>query len=356
MMRRLAQWCRGRRGFTLIELLVVIAIIAVLIALLVPAVQKVREAASRVKCANNLKQLGIACHNYHDVNNKLPPAIQLQGNDAGVRWSGNNDGNIESPRFGPNWVCFLLPYIEAQNLYNQGRPDFYMQNPATSALAQQWRIMRSTSIKTMQCPSDYSSQPQYSLSQGGAWERGNYACNAGPWWWYLAANGAAYTVDIPWGSGFFMKAGGVMCINYGSNLTELTNEDGTAYTVMLSEVRIGVADTDPRGVWALGFPGSSVISCAAYGDCTNPNDAWEGSDDIQHCNLFYYSGIGYRDHMGCWVNCDRSVQAQARSKHPDGVNACFCDGSIRFVKNNVDSRVWAFMLSRVDGNTYAFGD
>ena len=94
-------------GFTLIELLVVIAIIAILIALLVPAVQKVREAAARTQCANNMKQLALACHNYHDVIKKLPPAVLIR---SGV------DATLGGQNFGPNWVVHILPYIDQGNM------------------------------------------------------------------------------------------------------------------------------------------------------------------------------------------------------------------------------------------------
>src|SRR5215475_2243150 len=112
------------RGFTLIELLVVIAIIAILIGLLLPAVQKVRAAAARAKCANNLKQLGIAAHHYHDVNNTFPSAVQV----AYFPVDGSLDitSAYRNPGFGPNWAVFLLPYIEQGPLYATINPASYM--------------------------------------------------------------------------------------------------------------------------------------------------------------------------------------------------------------------------------------
>src|SRR5438067_254591 len=102
------------RGFTLIELLVVIAIIAILIGLLLPAVQKVREAAARMSCQNNLKQLGLACHNYHDANNKLPPGRKSLGNTQGAAIAAYPSDPIILNHHG---LLYLLPYIEQGNLY-----------------------------------------------------------------------------------------------------------------------------------------------------------------------------------------------------------------------------------------------
>src|SRR5438270_13234376 len=100
-----------RRGFTLIELLVVIAIISILIGLLVPAVQKVREAAARTQCGNNLHQLAVAAHNYHDNKGTLPPSVLMYR-------SVSNPADYNQ-NFGPNWAVLMLPYIEQDNLYQQ---------------------------------------------------------------------------------------------------------------------------------------------------------------------------------------------------------------------------------------------
>src|SRR5579885_3369161 len=122
---------RVRRVFTLIELLVVMAIIAILIGLLVPAVQKVREAAARLQCGNNLRQIGIACHNYHDANQALPP-----GYYASAAYPDT------TPGWG--WAAFLLPYVEQDNLYRQINFNLPVGGqPAAQAI-----------LKTYLCPAD----------------------------------------------------------------------------------------------------------------------------------------------------------------------------------------------------------
>lgn len=155
-------------GFTLIELLVVIAIIAVLIALLVPAVQQVRRAADRTTCQNNLKQIGLACHNYHDTFKVLPPALQV----ANLKSPGANDAAsaYRSPGFGPNWAVFILPYLEQGDLYATVAASVTNFMPS-NGVNQGWRAVRTASVPGFICPSDpVGIQNPFSLN-GGNWVR-----------------------------------------------------------------------------------------------------------------------------------------------------------------------------------------
>ena len=317
------------RGFTLVELLVVIAIIGVLVALLLPAVQYAREASRRTQCANNLHQLALGAHLHHDTLKNLPVAVQMSYvTTAQGTWGTCSD--INQP-FGPNWILLELPYVEGANMKDIYQVDEYLKQNS-----QAWRNVRTTKLPFVVCPSD-TKRPAYS-GVGGGWERGNYACNAGPGWWFYSVAGEAYAE-------WFGLASGPMCVNYGASFGEIS--DGLSTTVLLNEVRQGISALDNRGVWAMGFPGCSVTAANAIGDCTTPNDRWEASDDIQGCDQFWYSGLGAREKMGCWTPC-WNWQAQARSQHPNGVNTCMADGSVRFLADNIDQRTWALMLSKAD--------
>ena len=139
------------------DLLVVIAIIAILIGLLLPAVQKAREAVARIKCANNLKQLGLACHNYLDVNRSFPAYVKI----IGVPSSGTGPTDILSayrtPGFGPNWIVSVLPFIEQAALYNQYAAGINNFVPSAGADLS-WRGLRSTNVNSLICPSDFGSE------------------------------------------------------------------------------------------------------------------------------------------------------------------------------------------------------
>jgi prepilin-type N-terminal cleavage/methylation domain-containing protein/prepilin-type processing-associated H-X9-DG protein len=336
-----------RAAFTLIELLVVIAIIAVLIALLLPAVQKVREAANRMSCTNNLKQLGLAGHAYHDANNGFPPAVRMpyaiESNDPVT-------GGAANP-FGPNWAIFLLPYVEQQNLFAQANPASY---PGTANLANlasynlSWRQVRGVTIKNFLCPSDSGTKAGFTDPKGrppeADWARGNYACNGGTADTDHHIRGNPGVPNPPYPG---MVKGPVMAIDYGCRLTDIT--DGTANTFLFHEVRIGVSSLDRRGTWAMGMPGASIV-CAGRDGNPTPNNRLDEADEVEGCDAFWYAGIGTRDGMGCRQGANNyGMAAQARSRHPGVVNACFADGHVQFVKETISQRTWVLLQSANDG-------
>jgi prepilin-type N-terminal cleavage/methylation domain-containing protein/prepilin-type processing-associated H-X9-DG protein len=334
-------------GFTLIELLVVIAIIGVLIGLLLPAVQKVREAANRMSCTNNLKQLGLAAHAYHDANGQLPVGIRMPYAQA------NNDpltGGMGNP-FGPNWAIYLLPYMEQDNLYRQANVVSYpgtinLTNLASYNLS--WRVVRGQVIKSYLCPSDKGpgqpfTDPNGRLPQPG-WARGNYACNGGTADsdHHIRGDNAVNRDPFPG-----LSKGPVMSIEYGANIPAVT--DGTSNTFLFHEVRIGVSANDYRGTWAFGFPGASIVVAGRDRNPT-PDDRTDDADEVETCSTFWYAGIGTRDGMGCRPDPNNwGMAAQARSRHPSGVNSCFCDGHVQFIKDSISQRTWVLLQSANDG-------
>jgi prepilin-type N-terminal cleavage/methylation domain-containing protein/prepilin-type processing-associated H-X9-DG protein len=386
---------RHRRGFTLIELLVVIAIIAVLIALLLPAVQSAREAARRAQCVNNVKQILLGLHNFESANGTLPKGINLPYTN-GYTYSQVSDSLVadHTEPFGPNWAVMILPYLDQQPLYNAsnviGYPGWngpYNTNPPAQnapnakSYNMDWAntTLHSTWLNVFLCPTDPNSNtgnPFFTANDLATWPglapnaeagfpllnwaRGNYGANYGATDMDNTVNGNGGQSHAPF-SGATKK--GVMGANYGVKLAEVT--DGLSNTMFVAEMRAGLATSDGRGVWAMGFGGSSLC-CEARSYNPGPNSTFmvspkcdDGGDETQTC-FTLKTTFPNRGLLGMPCNCSTGTQVgksgqnnvggQARSMHPGGVNIGMGDGSVRFVKNTIANLTWYQLIVSIDGS------
>jgi prepilin-type N-terminal cleavage/methylation domain-containing protein/prepilin-type processing-associated H-X9-DG protein len=367
-MGRLRPFSRKSLGFTLVELLVVIAIIGILIALLIPAVQAARESARRTQCGNNLHQLALAVHGYHDSKKTIPPAVVQTHNgqqntqnvvdvaDLTTEGGGNTNGPTWTKRWGANWLVLTLPHMEQEALFDQ------MGNPGEGNVGV-WTPFnanaRQINIPSLRCPTDHGNLTLFRDNSGGEWARGNYACNGGPAFWDATRGG----IDDRSQPNFSLRAGGVFAVSYNTprgvinnsrKLDDLAAKEGTSNTIMLAEIRIGLNNRDRRGVWAMGFPGSSIMAGQGTGDADRPNHDHPNSDDIESCGNNvkppFTDAQLTKEQMGCWQSCN-SWQATARSRHSGGVQVAMCDGSTRFVRNSIATRVWYKLNSTTDGES-----
>lgn len=311
-----------RRGFTLIELLVVIAIIAVLIALLLPAVQQAREAARRTQCRNNLKQLGLALHNYHDTHQRLPP--------GGIHNRDGHGASASSSSWGPSWIVMTLPYFDQGPLYNTYN---FSLDRARDGINQ---TVVNVELAALKCPSDGTEKPKWSNSVPFA--RGNYAANNG-----ISNAFSRSNFDIKRERGPFS-----MARVYGARMSDI--EDGTSNTLLLAELIAGERSGDVRGAWA--YP-TGVYFCGGTPHYSDPRimlvPNGNSLDDSMRDLPSACSAENSDRNLRCIAGGSRAAQT-ARSKHTGGVQVCLADGSVRFISDVIANQTWLNLLAIADGN------
>jgi prepilin-type N-terminal cleavage/methylation domain-containing protein/prepilin-type processing-associated H-X9-DG protein len=315
MTERRLPWGRPRRAFTLIELLVVIAIIAVLIGLLLPAVQKVREAANRTKCANNLKQLALAFHNYQDSNGSLPPSVTYIS-------TLNTDASNGTLYMG--WGVAILPFVEQDNLFRRYDNTKYNSDAVNAPVL-------ATSLPIQNCPTDPSAGDPQTVEYAGYSTRqqatssykvvaGTYgAVNDSRFWdWSpslpsLAANNSQ--------SRGLIHGTGPMSAGFPAPESLAAVPDGTSNTLMIGEYHT-TTDLNRKAFWAVS---TSFYAAGSMG----PDSPTRGLPDHAACSLLVVTGNSNR--------CNRAFA----SLHAGGImNFAAADGSVRGILPTIDMTVW----------------
>lgn len=290
----------ARQGFTLVELLVVIAIIGVLVALLLPAVQAAREAARRMSCSNNIRQLALAMHNHHDTTGQFP--VNQGGNQ---QYNSNNTGR--------SWITDILPYMEQNNLYNTIKRNVALTDA-------QNKLASETVIPTLKCPSDGNASGKLPsrANVGDTRAINNYKAVAGANWNWGDHTGVKQASGRwPNDPNGLDRGNGIICRNADNNTGNVTTfgdiKDGTSNT-------FAVGEAVPRWcthTWWYWFNGSTAT-------CGVPLNYRKGNTAV---NLDSASGDWGRNYSFF-------------SQHPGGAYFALCDGSARFISDNIDITIY----------------
>jgi prepilin-type N-terminal cleavage/methylation domain-containing protein/prepilin-type processing-associated H-X9-DG protein len=354
-----------RRAFTLIELLVVIAIIAVLIALLLPAVQAAREAARRIQCTNNMKQIGLGLHNYHSVHNVFAMGCSSgEYNPPGTIWSVKQN-------LGP--LALILPFLEQTPVYNSINFNFgadeFEPLASRSLTASIQATATNSSIKAFQCPSDpLAGAPDYQ----GTTNTTNYYASVGTTM-YWSQLGTTFSNSVP---SVNMPSTGLFTLQASYGLNSCT--DGSSNTIAFGEAAVG-SQTAQLGQKLVGVVNVTALvpfetldassslanTMAAIQACQN---AWQtkvgGTPDTQRGDNWSHGSLAislfntivppnYAN--GSFSYCSsigsggRSDLSNSDSWHPGGVNVTMADGSVRFVKNSINIKTWMALGTRAGG-------
>lgn len=329
--------CRERRAFTLVELLVVIAIIGILIALLLPAVQAAREAARRSQCTNNLKQIALGFHNYHDTHRTFPRHTYTGVGPLG------NIGQWQ----GPSAFVMILPFIEQRSVYDQWNWSYYWyDNSAMPSGRPSNTVLNRTKVATFVCPSD---SPFPNVTYAGC----NYGVSVGP--------------SVGWNSSLSVMIG---CFARDQEISMADIRDGTSNTIMLQE---GIKGDDSAGQYREGdvvrgqaFPTANLVNWTQAELDAYANQCLGGiANHHSHAGREWaapmftqtvyntmappnYKGPTCQSCTGCgWM--DSAGIFPSRSRHSGGCNHAMADGSVRFFSETINLTTYQALGSRAGG-------